>query len=133
MPLGQLPLKQGCTRRAFLAVLKGIDFSEDFSSRLEAARQSANLEKYWPEWETGSAFFLRQPTLFQAVESLPAPTDIDISGQHPSFFTLLQVKGRAPEVQKFAQGPQWLGSPRSHCRGQRLSEQDCGALVLITL
>lgn len=45
----------------FLIVLKGIDFSGDFSSHLEAARQIANLEKYWPEQETGSAFFMRQP------------------------------------------------------------------------
>lgn len=41
----------------FLVVLKGIDFS----NHLEAARQIANLEKYWPEQETGSAFFMRQP------------------------------------------------------------------------
>lgn len=40
------------------------------------------------------------------MQNLPAPTDIDILGQNPSFFTLLQVQGRAPEAQKLAQGPQ---------------------------
>lgn len=45
MPLGQLHPNRVVLEVPFLAVLKGIDFSEGFSSRLEAARQSANLEK----------------------------------------------------------------------------------------